>query len=188
MTYREPLDTAYRTISRLEAQLAERDARIASLEARRPPPRNEPPESPPLAMVPTDGVPAAVHPAPRHPAHAAVWLVAAAAALSYVVRFGGVLPSSPDDLLPLASGWHASLVGAATLLGLRDLSLRHAGRTTPRDRILLVLAVLVGLPFAIPASLAVITIGGPILGALCVIASAVAGLVWLVRWISKGVA
>lgn len=41
---------------------------------------------------------------------------------------------------------------------------------------LLVLAVLVGLPFAIPTSLVVITIGGPILGALCVIASAVAGL------------
>ncbi|MBK8217995.1 MAG: hypothetical protein IPK71_30070 [Myxococcales bacterium] len=122
---------------------------------------------------------------PRHPAHALVWLVAAGAVGAYVARFGAAMPTSVDDFVPLASGWHASLAGAATLLGLRDASLRRSGRSTALDRALLVAAVVVGVPFALPVALVVITIGSPVFGLLCALASVLAALGAIVRWVAK---
>lgn len=190
MTYREPLDSAYRTIARLEAALAERDARISTLEAQRA--RLAEPTTP-EALVPRDPVTeasaergrTAEERTPRHPAHALVWLVAAGAVGAYVARFGAAMPTSVDDFVPLASGWHASLAGAATLLGLRDASLRRSGRSTALDRALLVGAVVVGIPFALPVALVVITIGSPVLGLLCALASVLAALGAIVRWVAK---
>lgn len=190
MTYREPLDSAYRTIARLEAALAERDARISTLEAQRA--RLAEPTTP-EALVPRDPVTEASaergrtveERTPRHPAHALVWLVAAGAVGAYVARFGAAMPTSVDDFVPLASGWHASLAGAATLLGLRDASLRRSGRSTALDRALLVGAVVVGIPFALPVALVVITIGSPVLGLLCALASVLAALGAIVRWVAK---
>ncbi|MFO0638553.1 MAG: hypothetical protein U0183_05020 [Polyangiaceae bacterium] len=190
MTYREPLDSAYRTIARLEAALAERDARISTLEAQRA--RLAEPTTP-EALVPRAPVTeassergrTAEERTPRHPAHALVWLVAAGAVGAYVARFGAAMPTSVDDFVPLASGWHASLAGAATLLGLRDASLRRSGRSTVLDRALLVGAVVVGIPFALPVALVVITIGSPVLGLLCALASVLAALGAIVRWVAK---
>jgi hypothetical protein len=198
MTYRENLPTAYRKIAELESRLALREAELVTLRAHASTDersrastdeRSRSGDASPTCEGKTDetrsdpppmGSWSKVLPAP----HAWPLPLTAILAVTYLVRFGATAPSSVMDLVPIERGSMLCAIAGSAILSARYFVRRAAGRSTAKDRRLLLLAGLVATPFLIPMGIVAVSVGSTALGVLATVATVVMGIYSAIKWVA----
>jgi hypothetical protein len=171
--YRNDLLSAHQRIAELERALREREKTATTGSTDEPVEPGEQRNSTTPAIEPEPFVLSGWHAWPLVPLVALVVVRAVRPSLG-----GGV-----EDVLVHPTTITCAIASVVLYLG-STLLKAHAGRSTVLSRIVVAVAIAVGLPWLLPAGIAAMHLGGILMGAIGVVFAVVGGVAFVYRWIA----